>query len=133
MIICVDEPATAADETYWIDGNAALPALLIDEATQAITEALYRIYSVPILHDHDLVAVGVTLGDLFGALNQLADLLATRVDQCANAHPLKVGRLQDELEAFRAMMRLVRHAAEGLRLEARNSFGPAAQSDQSGL
>ena len=68
------------------------PALLIDEATQAITEALYRIYSVPILHDHDLVAVGVTLGDLFGALNQLADLLATRVDQCANAHPLKVGR-----------------------------------------
>jgi hypothetical protein len=71
---CTGESAPRFDETYW-DHNAAQPVLLIDEATEAITEALYYLRARSVLNDRDLTAAGVALDDLFGGLKQLTDLL----------------------------------------------------------
>lgn len=77
---CIGESAPRFDETYW-DHNAAQPVLLIDEATEAITEALYRLRAGSVLDDRDLTAAGVALSDLFGGLKPLIDLLVTSVGQ----------------------------------------------------
>jgi hypothetical protein len=71
---CTGESAPRFDETYW-NHNAAQPVLLIEEATQAITEALYYLRAGSVLNDRDLTAAGVALDDLFGGLKQLTDLL----------------------------------------------------------
>jgi hypothetical protein len=60
---CTGESAPRFDETYW-DHNAAQPVLLIDEATEAITEALYYLRARSVLNDRDLTAAGVALDDL---------------------------------------------------------------------
>jgi hypothetical protein len=56
MTLCVDDAVARPDETYWGDDNAARPVLLIDEATQAITEALHRVRGGSVLDDRDLAA-----------------------------------------------------------------------------
>jgi hypothetical protein len=119
---CVDDPVTRADETYWTANNAAPPVLLIDEATQAITEAVHRIRSDPLLHYHDLAAAGVALGDLFGGLDQLTDLLIHPVSQCVDTDLGGVRRLEGELESLRATLRLAQQATEGLRQTAPEVF-----------
>jgi hypothetical protein len=116
MIICTDEAVARPDETYWADDNAAQPVLLIDEATEAITEALHRVRSGSMLDDRDLAAAGVALGDLFGGLGQLADLLTTSVGKYADTDPLQAGRQEDRLETLRAMMLSAQQAAAGLQL-----------------
>jgi hypothetical protein len=80
MTLCIDErrigkAAIRYDETYWSSANAAQPVLLIEEATQAITEALHRVRGGPMLDERDLAAAGVALRDLVGGLEELADLL----------------------------------------------------------
>jgi hypothetical protein len=46
------------------------------------------------LDDRDLAAAGMALGDLFGGLGQLADLLITLVGQYAETDPLRVEQLR---------------------------------------
>jgi hypothetical protein len=116
MTICSDEAVTRDNDAYWIDDNAAQPALLVDEATEAITEALHRVRSGSVLDSRDLAAVGVALSDLFGGLGQLADSLANSVGKYAETDPLQLGRLEDRLEALQAMTLSSQEAAEGLRL-----------------
>ena len=89
--ICTDEAAARSDEMYWVDDSAAQPVLLIDEATEAITEALHRVRSGSMLDDRDLAAAGVALGDLFGGLSQLAGLLTTSVGKHAETIRCKPG------------------------------------------
>lgn len=117
MTICADEAVAGSDEAYWVADNAAQPVLLLDEATEAITEALHGVRSGSVLDDRDLAAAGVALGDLFGGLGQLADLLTTSVGKYAETEPLHVARLADRLETLRAMTLSAQQAAEGLRLE----------------
>jgi hypothetical protein len=80
MTSCVGECSSASapclDETYW-DHDAAQPVLLIDEATEAITEALYRLRTGSVLADRDLAATEVALNDLFGGIKQLTELIIT--------------------------------------------------------
>lgn len=59
MTNCADEAVAGSDETYWVADNAAQPVLLLDEATEAITEALHGVRSGPVLDDRDLAAAGV--------------------------------------------------------------------------
>lgn len=115
--ICTDETAARSDEMYWVDDNAAQPVLLIDEATEAITEALHQVRSGSMLDDRDLAAAGVALGDLFGGLSQLAGLLTTSVGKCAETDPLQAGRLGDRLETLCAMTLSAQQAAAGLQGE----------------
>lgn len=75
MTRCISESTACFDETYW-DHNAAQPVLLIDEATEAITEALHRLRAGSVLDDRDLTAAGVALNDLFGGLTQLTEFFA---------------------------------------------------------
>lgn len=117
MTICADETVARTDETYWVDDDAAQPVLLLDEATEAITEALHWVRAGSVLHDRDLAAAGVALGDLFGGLGQLADQLTNSVGNYTETEPLHVARLGDRLEALRAMTLFAQQAAEGLRLE----------------
>jgi hypothetical protein len=114
MTICTDETVARSDETYWVDNDAAQPVLLIDEATEAITEALHRVRSGSMLDGRDLAAAGVALGDLFGGLGQLADLLTTSLGSYAETHPLQAGRLEDQLETLRAMTLSAQQVATGL-------------------
>jgi hypothetical protein len=95
MTLRVDEAATGFDEAYWSEDNAAQPVLLIDEATQAITEALHRVRSGSVLEERDVAAAGVALGDLFGGLGQLAALLPTSVVTFAESGPREVGPLEE--------------------------------------
>jgi hypothetical protein len=97
-----------------VGNTAAQPVLLLDEATEAITEAIHRVRSGSMLDDRDLAAVGVALGDVFGGLGQLADLLSTSVGKYAETDPLQVGRLEDRLETLRAMTWSAQQAADGL-------------------
>lgn len=80
MTFCVDEAVPRFDETYWSSDDAAQPVLLIDEATQAITEALHRVHGGSALDERDMAAARVALGDLFGGLDQLTALLAVSVE-----------------------------------------------------
>ena len=68
MTACVEESVAAGEETYWVDDNAARAVLLIDDATQAITEALHHLRCGSALEHRDLIAAGVAVGDLLGGL-----------------------------------------------------------------
>lgn len=121
MALRVDEAATGFDEAYWSEDNAAQPVLLIDEATQAITEALHRVRSGSVLDERDVAAAGVALGDLFGGLGQLAALLPTSAVTFAESGPREVGPLEDRLQTLRVMALCAQEAAEAPQLDsARN-------------
>ena len=105
MTICTDQTVAYSDETYWADRSASQPVLLIDEATEAITEALHRVRTGSVLRDRDLAAAEVALGDLFGGLDQLADLLTASVDRYAETDPRHAGQLEDRLDTVRTMRR----------------------------
>jgi hypothetical protein len=81
MTMCANEPVVGCDERYWADGKAAVPVLLLDEATEAITEAVHRMRRGSVLEQRDVAATGVALGDLFGGLSQLVELCTTLMDQ----------------------------------------------------
>ncbi|MBV8994654.1 MAG: hypothetical protein JO287_13370 [Pseudonocardiales bacterium] len=66
MTVFASEAVAGGDERYWADGTATAPVLLLDEATEAITEAVHRIRRGSVLEHRDLGAAGVVLGDLFG-------------------------------------------------------------------
>lgn len=104
---CIGDSAPRFDETYW-DHNAAQPVLLIDEATEAITEALYRLRTGSVLADHDLTAAGVALDDLIGGLKQLTELFSTSIGQDAMTD------LSDRLQGLQATTRSAQQAADGL-------------------
>ena len=80
------EGAPRCDDTYW-DHNAAQPVLLIDEATEAITEALYRLRAGSVLDERDLTAAAVALDDLFGGLAQLTELLPATIRSVTGRRP----------------------------------------------
>ena len=69
------------------------------------------------LDDRDLAAAKVALGDLFGGLAQLADLLTISVAKYAESDPLHVGPL-DRLQTLRVMTLSAQQAATGLQLGA---------------
>jgi len=101
--------------------------LLIDEATEAITEALHRVRSGSTLDNRDLTAAGVALGDLFGGLGQLADLLTTSVGQYTDTDP-SPGWREDRLEMLRAMMLSAQQTAAGLQ-EGHAGIHPISDTD----
>jgi hypothetical protein len=117
MTVCTEDAVARADETYWADDNAAQPVLLIDEATEAITESLYRVRSGSMLNNRDLAAAGVALSDLFGGLGQLADLLTIAVDKHAGTDQLQAGWLENRLATLRATTLSAQQAAAGLQRE----------------
>ncbi|MBV9142498.1 MAG: hypothetical protein JO115_16575 [Pseudonocardiales bacterium] len=130
MALRVDEAATRFDEAYWSKDNAAQPVLLIDEATQAINEALHRIRSGSVLDERDVAAARVALGDLFGGLGQLAALLPTSVVKFAESGLREVGPLEDQLQTLRVMALCVQQAAEAPQLErARNPSNQRHRDD----
>lgn len=104
MSMCANEAVAGVDETYWADGKAAVPVLLLDEATEAITEAVHRIRRGSVLEQRDMAATGVALGDLFGGLSQLAELWTTLVDRDTGTDPAPIGQLDDRSHALRIMM-----------------------------
>ena len=117
MSICANEAVAGFDERYWVDGAAAAPALLLDEATEAITEAVHRIRRGSVLEQRDLAATGVALGDLFGGLSELAQLWTTTlVDRDAGTDPMRSGQLDDRSHALRIMMLSAQQVAEQLGL-----------------
>lgn len=128
MTTCSNETVACSvvcsHEEYWIDDNAAAPVLLVDQAADAITEALYRVRSGSALDDRDLAAAGIALGDLLGGLGQLADLLMMSAGRYAGTAPLEAGRLADWLETLRATTLDAQQAAQGVQL-ASAAIGPA--------
>lgn len=114
MTMCANDTVVGSDELYWADGNAAPPVLLIDEATEAITEALHRMRSESMLEQRDVAAASVGLGDLFGGLSQLVELLTTAVNQDSQPDALDRERLTERLGALRVMMLLAQRGAEKL-------------------
>lgn len=127
MTLFVDEAVGCSAERYWGEDNAAQPVLLIDDATQAITEALHRVRSGSVLDDRDLAAAGVALGDLFGGLGQLVALLSISMVRSAESDPLEVGPLEDRLQTLRVMTLVAQQAAEGLQL--RSAASPPTDGD----
>jgi hypothetical protein len=114
IAIHAGEAAVDLDDGYWADDDAALPVLLIDEATEAITAALHRVRCGSTLDDRDLTAAGVALGDLFGGLGQLADLLlSTAAGQHTTADSLH-SQQADRLATLSAMTRSARQTVVGL-------------------
>lgn len=110
-------------DEYWVDGKAAAAVLLVDQAAEAITEALHRVRTGSVLDDQDLAAAGIALGDLMGGLGQLADLLTESAGRYAGAAPLEVGRLTDWLDSLRATTLDAQQAARGVQL-ASAAIGP---------
>ena len=112
----VHKAATQANDEYWVDDNAAAPVLLVDQAADAITEALHLVRSGSPLDDQDVTAAGVALGDLFGGLGELADLLSTTVGKYAERAPLEVGQIENMLETLRNTAHQAKRAAETMQL-----------------
>lgn len=110
-------------DEYWVDDNAAAPVLLVDQAAEAITEALHRARSGAALDDRDLAAAGVALSDLLGGLGQLADLLSESAGRYAGNAPLEAGRLADWLDTLRTTTLDAQQAAQGVQL-ASAAIGP---------
>lgn len=124
MTMCATEAVTDCDEKYWVNGKAAVPVLLLDEATEAITEAVHRIRCGSVLEQRDVVAAGVALGDLFGGLSQLAELCATVVSQDAGTDR-DAGQGQQRWQRLRMMMLPAQQAAEQLESgDGAVSYGP---------
>lgn len=112
--ICVHEVTARADDEYWADDNAAEPVLLVDQAADAITEALHRARTGSSLDDQDVAAAGVALGDLFGGLGEFAHLLSSSVGKYADTAGPQVGRLEELLETLRVTAAQAKRAAEGM-------------------
>jgi hypothetical protein len=112
----VHEVAAQVGDEYWVDDNAAAPVLLVDQAADAITEALHMVRSGAPLDDQDMTATGVALGDLFGGLGELADLLSTSVGKYTELAPLEVGEIENMLETLRATAEQAKRAAEVMQL-----------------
>ncbi|HEX2301972.1 MAG TPA: hypothetical protein VHH34_26265 [Pseudonocardiaceae bacterium] len=104
--------ATQMGDDYWAGDNAAEPVLLLGQAVDAITEALHQLRSGTRLDNQDLAAAGVALGDLFGGLGELADLLHSSVRCYADAAPLQVAQLREVLGALRSTVAKAKQAAE---------------------
>jgi hypothetical protein len=113
--IYADEVVVDLDEGYWADDDAALPVLLIDEATEAITAALHRVRSGSTLDERDLSAASVALGDLFGGLEQLADLLMSTTASQHTATVSLRSQQVDRLVTLSAMTHSARETVAGLR------------------
>lgn len=116
MTMYANEAVASSDETYWEQDDAAEPVLLIDEATEAITEALHRIRCESMLEERDVAAAGVVLGDLLGGVGQLAELLTASVSQEAGTDPLRVARWDDRLKTLGVMMASAQQVAEELQV-----------------
>jgi hypothetical protein len=114
MTLFAPEAGTDCDDRYWADGTAALPVLLIDEATEAITEAVHRIRSGFKLEHRDVGAASVALGDLFGGLAQLAQLCTTMTSQYGAPDPRHKGSSQNRWQTLRTMMLSAQQVAEPL-------------------
>ncbi|HEX2299688.1 MAG TPA: hypothetical protein VHH34_14440 [Pseudonocardiaceae bacterium] len=112
MATQVHEVAAQTDDEYWVDDNAAAPVLLVDQAAEAITEALHLVRSGVPLDDQDVTAAGVALGDLFGGLGELADLLSISVCKYSELAPLEVGQIENILETLRNTAHQAKRAAE---------------------
>jgi hypothetical protein len=117
MGTCVDEAVLGLDETYWVDEHAALPVLLLDEATEAITAALHRVRCGSELDNRDLAAAGLALGDLLGGLGQLAEELSAAGEQ----------QHRDRLKTLRRTTQSAQRAADGLVRDSARTFGEADQ------
>jgi hypothetical protein len=132
VTLCPNEAVAGADEMYRADGMATQPALLLDEATKAITDASSRIRCGSVLEERDAAATGVVLGDLFDGLSKLTELWITLPSQYAIIDPLHIGRLEDQLQTLRMMMLSAQQVAEELKLSGgatatsrrRGSFAP---------
>lgn len=105
-----------SNDEYWIDDNAAAPVLLVDQAAEAITEALHHVRSGTVLDSRDLAAAGVALGDLLGGLGQLTGLLRASTDKYTGTAPLELRRLRDWLETMRTTTLHAQQAAQGVQL-----------------
>ena len=127
IVIHADEAAVDVDDGYWADDDAALPVLLIDEATEAITAALHRVRCGPTLDDRDLTAADVALGDLFGGLGQLADLLSTAAGQYATANSSQRQPVA-RLATLSAMTRSARQTVVGLQRDCLAHRRPPAET-----
>jgi hypothetical protein len=128
MSICANEVVAGFDESYWADGEAAVPVLLLDEATEAITEAVHRIRRGCMLEQRDVAATGVALGDLFGGLSQLVELCTTWMDQGAPPEPLRIGRLADRWQTLRIMMLSAQQVTDELALG--TAANPVSRCDE---
>jgi hypothetical protein len=127
MMRCAAEAVAELSDEYWIDDGAAPPVLLVDQAADAITEALHQVRSGSVLDERDLAATGVALRDLLGGLGELADLLSTSVCRYTVSHPLAVRRLEERLATLRATTRHAQQAAEGLQ-QTSVAIGPTTES-----
>ena len=112
----VIQAGTQAGDEYWVDDNAAEPVLLVDQAADAITEALHLVRSGAPLDDQDVTAAGVALGDLFGGLGELADLLSASVCKYSEQAPLEVGQIENMLQTLRNTAQQAKRAAETMQL-----------------
>lgn len=112
-MVIAEEPTRSSDE-YWVAEDASRPVLLVDQAADAITEAIHLVRHGEDLDDRDLAAAGVALRDLMGGVGELADLLSTSVAKYAETDPLEAGRIEDRLETPRATAQRAQRAAEGV-------------------
>ena len=117
MTMCANEAVAGCDQRYWTDSAAATPVLLIDEATEAITEAVHRLRCGSMLEERDVAAAGVALSDLFGGLSQLAELCTTVVSQHAGTDLLHIGRSEPRWQTLRMMMLSAQQVAQELEFE----------------
>lgn len=101
-------------DEYWVDDRAAAPVLLVDQAADAISEALYRVRAGSELDPRDLAAAGVALRDLLGGVGQLAGLLSMSAGRYAQIAPAQAGQLENRLETLRANTLHAQRAAEGV-------------------
>ena len=116
MTLFAPEAGTNGEDSYWADGTAALPVLLLDEATEAITEAVHRIRNGFVLEHRDVAAASVALGDLFGGLAQLAQLCTTMTSQYGAPDPRRNGSSQNRWQTLRTMMLSAQQVADQLEL-----------------
>ena len=121
MTMCANEAVAGCDQRYWTDSAAATPVLLIDEATEAITEAVHRLRCGSMLEERDVAAAGVALSDLFGGLSQLAELCTTVVSQHAGTDPLHIGRSEPPWQTLRMMMLSAQQVVQELEFESADS------------
>lgn len=117
MTLCANDAVAGCDQRYWTDSAAAAPVLLIDEATEAITEAVHRLRCGSMLNERDVAAAGAALSDLFGGLSQLAELCTTVVSQHAGTDPLHIGRSGPRWQTLCMMMLSAQQVAQELEFE----------------
>lgn len=116
LTLFAPEAVTDGEDSYWADGTAALPVLLLDEATEAITAAVHRIRSGSVLEHRDVAAASVALGDLFGGLAQLTQLCTTMTSQYGAPDPRHDGSSQNRWQTLCTMMLSAQQVADQLAL-----------------